>query len=371
MGVYKRGGVYWFDFRFHGRRYRESTGLSNKTAALRAESIRRTDVIEGKARIAAPRVPGFSDFVDKEFLPWSKEEHAEHPRTHLRYQVSAKALKEFFGDMRLDEIGPEVETYKVERTREISPAGTNREVAALRCICNLAIRRGLLLRNPVDGISMLAEGPGSTRIVSPEEERIYLAAAPPLVRDVAVLMLETGMRPQEVYETRKEDVHLEERYLVIPKGKTKFARRTIPLTARAVAVLRTRIKAVKGDWLFPHRLDPARPMTEVNRGHEGVFDKTGLTYFRLYDLRHTFGSRAIMAGVDLATVKELMGHSVITITMRYVHPTPEHKRAAIDKLERFTGSQGRGDSPQFSPQSRRGPKRAAGKLLKAQHRRGA
>lgn len=371
MSVYKRGGVYWFDFRFHGRRYRESTGLSNKTAALRAESIRRTDVIEGKARIATPRVPGFSDFVDKEFLPWSKEEHSEHPRTHLRYQVSAKALKAFFGNMRLDEIGPEVERYKIERTAEISPAGTNREIAALRCLCNLAIRRGLLLRNPVDGVSMLPEGPGSTRIVSPEEERVYLAAAPPLVHDVAVLMLETGMRPQEVYEIRKENVHLDDRYLVVPKGKTKFARRTIPLTTRATEVLRRRTKEAKNAWLFPHRLDPERPMTEVNRGHEGVFDKTGLAYFRLYDLRHTFGSRMVMAGVDLATVKELMGHSVITITMRYVHPTPEHKRTAIERLERFTGSPEGQDSPQFSPQSRRGPKRVAVKLLKAQDRRGA
>jgi len=57
--------------------------------------------------------------------------------------------------------------------------------------------------------------------------------------------------------------------------------------------------------------------------------------FRLYDLRHTFGSRSAMAGVDLATLKELMGHSNISITMRYVHPTPEHKQEALRKLERF------------------------------------
>ncbi len=57
--------------------------------------------------------------------------------------------------------------------------------------------------------------------------------------------------------------------------------------------------------------------------------------FRLYDLRHTFGSRAVMAGVDLPTLKELMGHSTITMTMRYIHPTPEHKIEALKKLENF------------------------------------
>ena len=53
----------------------------------------------------------------------------------------------------------------------------------------------------------------------------------------------------------------------------------------------------------------------------------------------TFGSGMVMAGVDLPTLKELMGHSTITTTMRYVHPTPEHKRAAVDKLERFNVEQ--------------------------------
>jgi integrase len=57
--------------------------------------------------------------------------------------------------------------------------------------------------------------------------------------------------------------------------------------------------------------------------------------FSLYDFRHTFGSRLAMAEVDLATRKELMGHPSIATTLRYVHPTPEHKRSAMEKRERF------------------------------------
>jgi integrase len=70
------------------------------------------------------------------------------------------------------------------------------------------------------------------------------------------------------------------------------------------------------------------------RSHDTVVRKLGLD-FRLYDLRHTFGSRAAMAGVDLPTLKELMGHSSITLTMRYVHPTPAHKKEAIEKLRNW------------------------------------
>lgn len=57
--------------------------------------------------------------------------------------------------------------------------------------------------------------------------------------------------------------------------------------------------------------------------------------FRLYDFRHTYGSRMAMAGVDLMTLRELMGHSSITITQRYCHPTSEHKLAAVAKLAEY------------------------------------
>ena len=54
-----------------------------------------------------------------------------------------------------------------------------------------------------------------------------------------------------------------------------------------------------------------------------------------YDFRHTYGSRSAVAGVDLETLKELIGHTSISTPMRYVNPTPEHKRQAIEKLEQF------------------------------------
>ncbi|MGB9106506.1 MAG: site-specific integrase, partial [Terriglobales bacterium] len=136
----------------------------------------------------------------------------------------------------------------------------------------------------------------------------------------------------EVYSIRKENVHLAKKYIFIPEGKTHFARRSIPLAERAIEVLGRRAKQAKGPYLFPYRTDPNRPMSEANRGHEATMKNLAFK-FRLYDLRHTFGSRSAMAGVDLATLKELMGHSTITITMRYVHPTPAHKQEAIRKLE--------------------------------------
>lgn len=359
MSVYKRGGVYWYDFWFQGQRIRQSTGLANKTAALRAEAIRKAELAEGRAGIVRHKpCPTLEDFVKSEFLLWSKKEHQAHPRTHQRYRVAAKPLIAFFGKLKLDAISSaHAERFKVARSSEISAAGTNRDLAALRFILNLALRQGYISRNPVSGVRFLPEGPGAMRVVSHEEQEKYLAAANPLLRDVATLIVETGMRPEEVYTIRKENVHLDRRYLFVPSGKTKFARRNILLTEAAVELLKRRIAKAKGPYLFPYREDPDKPLTSVRKAHQDALRKANThPLFRLYDLRHTFGSRSAMAGVDLPTLKELMGHSDISTTMRYVHPTPEHKREAVRKLERYNVEQvfalyeREARSPQKSPQ---------------------
>lgn len=342
MSVFKRGGVYWYNFVFQGQRIRESTGLTNKTAAGRAESIRKSGLAEGRAGIVRhePR-PTFEDFVRQEFLPWCKKEHEAHPRTHTRYEQCTKPLIAALGKLRLDMItSGHVEKFKVSRGGEISAAGVNRELAVLRLLLNLAVRQELLARNPVNGVRFLPEGPGSMRIVSHEEEKRYLEASHPTLRDVGTLIIETGMCPEEVFTIRKENVHLSKKYLFVPSGKTTFRRRNFPLTDRTVELLKRRLAACEGAYLFAHRLDPNRPMIDVHKVHHQTVKAANIRpAFRLYDLRHTFGSRMAMAGVDLPTLKELMGHSTITTTMRYVHPTPEHKRAAVDKLERFNVEQ--------------------------------
>ena len=116
-------------------------------------------------------------------------------------------------------------------------------------------------------------------------------------------------------------------YVFVPTGKTRFARRNIPLTDTAKAVLKRRARAAKGPYVFPSRYDFSKPLTSVKKAHAEALEEAEIKHpFRIYDLRHTFGSRSAMAGVDLPTLKELMGHSEISTTMRYIHPTPEHKQ---------------------------------------------
>lgn len=348
MSLYKRGAVYWYDFRVSGVRIRESTHVAQRSAAAQAETLRKADLLKHPSEVELKEgSPKFEDFAQGEFAPWSENQHREHPSTHERYMRSVKVLSRFFGQRTLDTISSaDVERFKILRSRQrrknakdgrtVTPAAVNRDIAVLRILFNLAIRLKKAKSNPVAGVELLPEHNLQMRVISSEEEAQYLAAASPTLRDVATLILETGMRPGEVFRLRLPDVDLEIGFVRVPFGKTAFARRTIPLTQRAREVLSRRISKATSEWLFPAATDSPRPLTSMADAHEAAFRRSGIEPpFRLYDLRHTALTRMAMAGIDLPTLRELAGHASIQMTMRYVHPTPEHKRAAMEKLARF------------------------------------
>jgi integrase len=94
------------------------------------------------------------------------------------------------------------------------------------------------------------------------------------------------MRPEEVYRIRRENVQIEHGFLVIPYGKTKAARRRVPLTAAARSVLGQRMASDKA-YLFPCETDSSRPVPKVNNAHDRAVKDSKVAQFRLYDLRHT------------------------------------------------------------------------------------
>jgi integrase len=133
-------------------------------------------------------------------------------------------------------------------------------------------------------------------------------------------MLESGMRREEVFRIRPENVHISQGYLFNPFGKTKAAKRRVPLTLAAKTVLRRRIDT-KEVYLFPCETDATRPIPKVNNAHDRAVRDSKLKPFRLYDLRHTWATRAAMSGIDLVTLAAMLGHSRIQMVLRYAHPT--------------------------------------------------
>jgi hypothetical protein len=116
MAVYKRGKFYWFEFVFDGERVRKPTKTTNRRAAENIEAAHRIKLAEGKAGIQEKKpAPTFAAAL-KDFLAQSKTVHTAHPNTHRRYVISSKPLLAFFGNAKLDAIGPEdVERHTAKR----------------------------------------------------------------------------------------------------------------------------------------------------------------------------------------------------------------------------------------------------------------
>jgi integrase len=222
----------------------------------------------------------------------------------------------------------------------IMPATVNRELACLRAMFNHSIKADPLLKNPVckNGVKAFHEDNEQTRVLSFDEQTRYLAAASQMLRDIATLMLETGMRPEEVYRIQPENVNLAGGFLFNPFGKTKAARRRVPLTTIARNLLTQRMAESAGSYLFPCDKDAARPVPKVNNAHDRAVTVSKVAKFRLYDLRHTWATRAAESGIDIVTLAALLGHSKIQMVLRYAHPTQEHQARSVERLEQFNAA---------------------------------
>jgi len=348
MPVYRRGRIWWYVFEFQGRRIQESSGFTNKTAALRAEARRRSDLIERRAGFQRSKpAPRFGEFVE-EYLKWCEQQL--RPKTYQLHAWNCKTLKRFFGGRYLDEITTGmVEDFKSARKREkrqnakdgrqITGTTVNRALETLKALYYHAERAGFVVKNPVVSVAMFRQPLDSMRVITFDEQAAYLSKASQPLIDIAKVMLDTGMRPEEVFRINVENIDFRLGTIFNPFGKTKAARRTIPMTDDVTSLLKRRVnEAMKlgTHFVFPSPRDIQKPLGSVKKAHRAAADRAEIKgRFRLYDLRHTFATRAAAAGMSLPTLAAILGHATIQMTMRYVHPAAEEKRQAMVRFEKF------------------------------------
>ena len=341
MTVAKRGSVYWMYFMQDGVRVQQTTGCTNKRDAQDFEAAYKVKLRMGQVGLEPKRKPIPFKKAVEDFLTSLESEGTVRPNTKRAYMLTSKHLVEQFRTKQCDRITTEdIERYRqkrlnqrAERTKKnISPATVNRELATLRVIFNRLVRSNDLQKNPVSDIKFLKENTEAWRVISESEERLYLMACVPHLRDIAILMLECGCRPEELFRLERKNVNLDKRYIFVPNGKTKAARRQIPLTERAFKILDSRLKRSSGEYVFANP-ETGKPITGVKTAHRAAIRRSGVKAFRLYDLRHTFASRFIESTGDLVTLAALLGHSSIALVTRYAHPAEEHKVQAIRKME--------------------------------------
>lgn len=361
MSVYKRGKVYWYDFWFNGERHNGSTKLRNETKAKMVEAKLRTDLAMGSFGMTQPRTsPVLKAFLEGDFLNAVRDRSKQKPRTVKFYEEKVRRLVEHdtLAALRLHQIDEKVieehSQWRAARKRRShgdgvpSVASINGELRALRHALNLAKEWKLLSNIPKIRIR-----PGERRrdfVLTYDMEKAYLATVQYPLREAAILMLDCGLRPDECVRLRKEDVSLAEGYLRVRTGKTKNAARAIPFPVRSKETLQLLFDFwPESEWVFAGQRR-GKPLTvwaldnmhSEARANTTAEDGTPLfpKEFVVYSLRHTFGTRLGESGADAFAIMTIMGHSSITVSQLYVHPSSEHisrtmaQKSAMDALVR-------------------------------------
>jgi integrase len=324
-----------------GREYAETSGLAatkqNMREALQMEGEHLQALREGRRLTRRIVVRQFNDAA-KDFLEWAEGEYRQHPNSYKRIKSSFASAKDFFEREPVSMIDEgRIESYRSWRVseHEVRDITIRHDLHALSTFFGYAIKQHWARENPLRGVEIPSDADAvRIHVISPTEEKLYFARAGKHsnLHDLGRLMILQGMRPEEVTSLQKCDVNAERRRLQICWGKSAAARRTLDLTSESTRILAARMPG-DSSWTFPSDRNPGRHIARLNNAHDNLCKeakKAGIEFnFVLYDLRHTFATRMAEAGIDLATLAAILGHSSIRMVQRYVHPTAEHKKNAM------------------------------------------
>jgi integrase len=343
MSIYKRGEFYWYKFMWYGKLVRESTKQGNGQVARNMESAHRTSLAKGEVGIRDREpIPTLEAFLTDRLKPWAKSAFSEsRPKTWKWYRNETRALCLFqpLAHAVLDTINGELVSqfaaWRLGEGRQI--ATVNSSLRVLRRALNLAVEWGVIPTSPK--FKVLSGERRRERVISSEEEAIYLAAAPALLESIASVLTDTGMRPEECFRMRWENITwLSGRNgaLLVTHGKTASARRMLPMTPRVRAVLETRwvtAGKLQDGWVWPARTKSGHVEPNSIYGqHLKALATSKVRPFVLYSLRHTFLTRLGESGCDAWTLARIAGHSSIGVSMRYVHASEDKVLEAISRL---------------------------------------
>ena len=368
-----------YRLRRSGRRNRYTIGRFPTLTVSQARSEAHKilgDVAKGNDPTTARRVqrrvarsPTLRTFLAGEYAHWGRTHFSNPTATIARISAAFSDIL----DKRLIELNPWLlDGWKSRRLRSgLRPATVNRELAALRAALSKAVEWEIVAANPMDKLKLAKQEKDlRARFLNNEEEQrlrkaldareesarsrrdrynAWLAqrALPQIaslrkqtfcdhIKPMVLITLNTGMRRGEMFHLRRSDVDLPNRQLKIRGAHAKGRQsRFLPLNDEAMGVLAAWLAdnpSGPESLLFPGK--EGAVMNNIKHAWESLAKDAKLIDFRWHDLRHHFASRLVMLGVDLNTVRELLGHADLKMTLRYAHLAPEHKAHAVAKLLR-------------------------------------
>ena len=327
-------GKWYVDFTFNKKRIRQFGGYTKEQAKIKLAKLRIEKQDEKLGLKKPEKKPILFEDFSKEFI----EVYAkQNKRSWDRDEFSLKNLNPFFKGKMLSEIGPDlVENYKAKRKAQITRRKTpvteatiNREIALMKTIFNKAIEWGRIEKNPLISVKKYKENHQKDMRILTDEEAIQLIdSASAHLRPVLIIALNAGMRRNEILSLKWKNIDFRKGMIFIEDSKSG--------RSREVYMNGLIFKALKelpqnSDYVFPNQ-ETGKHILDVKTSFKTACKKVAIKGLRFHDLRHTAATKMVEAGIDIATVSKILGHSSIVMTMRYAHPGEKTMRAAAEKL---------------------------------------
>lgn len=335
-GIYKRGNIYWIRYTTpDGRIIRESAESSRFDDAEEMLFGKKTAIRKG-TQPETKRIENHS-FMElaQEYSKW-----AERQRSYKSKRLLMLQLVDKFGSLQLREFNTlmieQFQSARMQKGRKDKankPATINRFVATIKHMFTKAVEWEMVsdeVRERVRKVKLLEENNRRLRYLSNEECQELINSCDPHLRPIVITALNTGMRKQEILGLRWEQVDLKNGFILLDTSKNGDRKET-PINITLRSTLQGITRRLDVPYLF---FDPktGQRYQSVKKSFATACRKAKITNFTFHDLRHCFASFLIMAGIDLTTVKELLGHKDIKMTLRYAHLAPTHKVKAVDVL---------------------------------------
>jgi integrase len=337
MSLYKRGHVYWSAIWIDGVRHMRSLETSNRRQAETLEQKWRDELHATRFQLPNFKPEMLLAELYARFLAEGdvKLYHRERAKQFLSYLAETpigRITKNDIVRYRKLRQSDHFKGQDRENPKPLSETTLNRDVEVIRHLLFWAADEGFIPTNPIARIRMVRERGQRRPVMSVADERKLLSACSDHLQPIVIAALDTGMRRGELLNQLWEHVDFDRNLLSVTHSKTaEGEHRSLPLSKRMRRMLEERRQP--SGVIFTY---DGQPIRRLKTGWAGALRRAGLPHIRFHDLRHTFNSRLVEAGVIVDVRKELMGHSRGgDVHSLYTHIDIPVLREAIHRLDQW------------------------------------
>jgi integrase len=328
---------FYYSFRIRGKRYRGAIPEARtKWQAEQAELRIKQEIFEDRFGIQETGKRFVTDFIDSDYLPWAKA----NKRSWREDEYKLPMIKSFFSGKSFRDVSPLlIEKFKSERLATPTKHETTRsrttvslELALVSRIFSFAVEMGETDQNPCSRVRKLKLDNQRYRYLLPEEEPLLketLTGQREHLLDLVSIAMGTGLRKNEQLSLKVEQLDFARNVIIATRTKAG-KNREVPMNSEVRGILlRLARHKRSGDYVFISPKTGTR-FKDIKHSFHKACELAGIEGLVWHDLRATFGTRLGEAGFDAFTIAQLMGHSDVRTTQRYVRATELNKRAAVE-----------------------------------------